>query len=91
MHRCISTGVKIFSGWPSVPFATRPQSELNAAVLAASCGYFIPTFASCSIYFVLLCKKRRKFKNKIQVVEADLTGRNEEHAAANAEIDSNTY
>ena len=79
----------MISGWPSVPFASRPDSEIFAGIFAASCAYFIPIFASCSIYCVLICHKKRKFKNKIQGSEAQMNERNDEKASSNFEIDSN--
>ena len=78
-----------FSGWPSVSFASKPNSEFAVGLLALICTYSAPIFASCSIYIVLVCHKRRKFKNRIEVDEAQLDEKIEKPAAENVDRESN--
>ena len=58
----------MFSGWPQKKVFDLPFKEVLPLVTLALCSLLLPITISGITYLVLICKKRKNFKNKIEHV-----------------------
>jgi hypothetical protein len=61
-------------GWPTEPVLTKPFNTVLSLIIITLVSFLLPIGLSCAFSWTLICKTKKNFKNKIQILPEEETG-----------------